>query len=146
MFGAARNKISVIGRQTGMQDGKGPSKRIVHVEFDNVLLTTRHALLETAGFEVVSCFGSAAARQVMTDQRGFDLFLIGHAASMQERDQLIAWAQSCCPRTPILTITSRDTDQPPKGVLNAGSGPEDLLRAIDKAFSEPALDEGSLAG
>lgn len=105
-------------------------KRILHVEFDRSLLTTRHALLETAGFEVVSCFSGSAVREVSTGSIHFDLFLLGHAASMPERAALVMWARTSFPSVPIVVLRSRDTDGFPLGDGSAIADPEELLTVI----------------
>lgn len=111
--------------------GEAPAKkRILHVEFDRALLTTRHALLETAGFEVISCFNGRAAREVSCDGVRFDLFLVGHAASFVERADLVKWVRSHFPKVPIVVLRSRETDGFPAGDAHAIADPEELLRTI----------------
>jgi CheY-like chemotaxis protein len=105
-------------------------KKILHVEFDRVLLTTRHVLLETAGFEVISCFSSMAAREVSTGNAQFDIFLIGHAASMLERNDLVTWIRAHFPGVPVIALRSRDTDFSPPGDATAVADPDELLKAI----------------
>lgn len=105
-------------------------KRILHVEFDRVLLTTRHALLETAGFDVISCFSGMAAREVSTGSANFDLFLMGHAASLSERINLITWIRSQFPGIAIVVLRSRETDISPAGDALSVADPDELLKAI----------------
>jgi CheY-like chemotaxis protein len=105
-------------------------KRILHVEFDRSLLTTRHALLETAGFDVISCFSGVAAREVSAGSIHFDLFLLGHAASLIERADLVTWARTSFPKVPIVVLRSRDTDGSPAADANAIADPEELLTVI----------------
>ena len=106
-------------------------KRILHVEFDRVLLATRHALLETAGFEVISCFSGMAAREVSTASAHFDLFLIGHAAPIDERTDLVTWIRAHFPRIAIIALRSRDTDYSPLGGdATAVADPAELLNTV----------------
>lgn len=105
-------------------------KRILHVEFDRTLLATRHALLETAGCEVVSCFHGMAAREVAAGSMEFDVFLVGHAASVEERSNLVSWMKAHFPKVAIVALRSRDTDGSPGGDVNVTSDPEELLKAI----------------
>ena len=105
-------------------------KRILHVEFDRLLLTTRHVLLETAGFEVISCFSSTAAREVSAANTHFDLFLVGHATSVHERSDLIMWIRAQFPGIAIVVLRSRDTDFSPAGDALAVADPDELLKAI----------------
>jgi len=105
-------------------------KRILHVEFDRSLLAIRHTLLETAGFEVISCFSGMAAREVSTGGGGFDLFLVGHAASLLERNDLITWMRANFPGMTVVALRSRDTDGSPSGDANATADPDELLTTI----------------
>ena len=105
-------------------------KRILHVEFDRLLLTTRHVLLETAGFEVISCFSGMAAREVSAGNSHFDLFLVGHATSVHERADLITWIRAQFPGIAIVVLRSRDTDFSPAGDAVAVGDPDELLKTI----------------
>lgn len=120
------------GNTNGMPKLESASrrKRILHVEFDRTLLATRHVLLETAGFEVISCFSGTAAREVSTGNVHFDLFLLGHAASVAERTDLVIWMKSQLPGVAVVVLRARDTDGVPAGGVNVVSEPEELLKAL----------------
>ncbi|GEM_PF-4358671 len=122
-------------------DGKGsgaPSlfqtalgrKRILHVEFDRTLLAIRHTLLETAGFEVVSCFSAIAIREVSTAAAPFDVFLVGHAAPVDERDDLVTWMKANFPNTRVVVLRKRETDSSPEGVTSSTAEPENLIKTL----------------
>jgi DNA-binding NtrC family response regulator len=123
--------VNRAARATGpIPETFGRKKRILHVEFDRALLTTRHALLETAGFEVISCFSGMAAREVSASSTYFDLFLMGHAASMHERTDLITWIRAHFPGISIVVLRSRDTDYSPAGDALSVADPDELLKTI----------------
>ena len=105
-------------------------KRILHVEFDRTLLAVRHALLETAGFEVISCFSSTALREVSTGTSPFDLVLVGHAAPVSERNELVTWMKTNFPGTTVIVLKARDTDSSPIGDISTTGDPEDLVKTI----------------
>jgi DNA-binding response OmpR family regulator len=105
-------------------------KRILHVEFDRTLLATRHALLETAGFEVISCFNATAIREVSTAAAAFDLFLVGHAAPLAERNELVTWLRSNFPDAAVVVMRTREVEPCPAGALATGADPDDLLKTI----------------
>ena len=130
----ARNRnnsgMDGAGSPTAVPQPAPRKKRILHVEFDRVLLTTRHALLETAGFDVISCFSGMAAREVSAGSVQFDLFLMGHAASVHERTDLITWIRAHFPGIAIVVLRSRDTDFSPAGDALAVADPDELLKAI----------------
>lgn len=138
----------LTAKGSGQDPGKGASasvnlpafgdglrkKRILHVEYDRSLLATRHVLLETAGFEVISCFSGTAAREISTGSAHFDLFLLGHAASLAERSDLVLWVRSNFPGIPILALRSRDTDTSPAAAAGALAEPQELLAAVMDAL------------
>jgi hypothetical protein len=105
-------------------------KRILHVEFDRTLLAVRHALLESAGFEVISCFSGLALREVSRDTLSFDLFLVGHAASVAERSELVIWLKGNFPEAVVVVVRARETDSFPSGDIITTAEPEELLRTL----------------
>lgn len=109
-------------------------KRILHVEFDRTLLAIRHTLLETAGFEVVSCFNATGIREVSTATAPFDVFLVGHSAPADEREDLVIWMKTNFPETRIVVLRKRETDSTPSGHLAATVEPEDLIRTLLELF------------
>lgn len=52
--------------------------RILSVSYDEVLLATRHLLLEHEGYSVVSVMGLPAALD-KCKEGGFDMFVLGHS-------------------------------------------------------------------
>ena len=140
-------KIGRVNNKNG-SDGNGSEtpplfetalrrKRILHIEFERTLLAIRHALLETAGFEVVSCFSATALREVSTAATAFDLFLVGHSAPAEEREELVMWMKTNFPETRVLVLRSRETDTAPSGHFVATADPEDLIRALVELFKRP---------
>lgn len=127
--GPMREMTPLAGDSPRFGDGLR-KKRILHVEYDRSLLATRHALLETAGFEVISCFSGVAAREVSTGSVHFDLFLLGHAASLFERTELVTWVKSNFPNIPVLVLRSRDTDSSPVADASAIADPQELLATV----------------
>jgi len=105
-------------------------RRILHVEFDRTLLAVRHALLETAGFDVVSCFSGLAVREVSVSTLPFDLFLLGHAASVSDRNELVAWMRANFPQTAVVALKARDVDSSPLGDVTTVAEPEDLVKTV----------------
>lgn len=105
-------------------------KRILHVEFDPTLLALRHALLETAGFEVISCFNDMALREVSTSTAPIHLFVIGHAAPLARRNDLVTWIKANFPETTVVVLRARETDASPVGDVHTTSEPEDLVTTI----------------
>jgi hypothetical protein len=71
-----------------------------------------------------------AAREVSASSTYFDLFLMGHAASMHERTDLITWIRAHFPGISIVVLRSRDTDYSPAGDALSVADPDELLKTI----------------
>jgi DNA-binding NtrC family response regulator len=110
------------------------AKRILSVSYDEALLTTRHHILEKAGFEVVSALGYIKAMEEYKKQK-FDLVLLGHTLPANDKTALIARARDL-PGCPVLTIR-RHGDPPHPDAdysVDASDGPQKLLDVIQAAL------------
>ena len=86
--------------------------RILSVSYDELLLRTRHALLEREGYEVVSSLGFAdSLEQCKRDD--FDLFILGHSIQDSDKQQLMETFRHEC-RAPIISLRRLD-EQPVQG-------------------------------
>lgn len=79
-----------------------PRTRILSVSYDEVLLRTRHMLLEREGYEVVSAAGFSASLEKCR-QGGFDLFVLGHSIPQDEKQKLVEEFRRTCP-APIISL------------------------------------------
>lgn len=79
-----------------------PKARILSVSYDEVLLRTRHMLLEREGYEVVSTLGFAASLE-HCKQGGFDLFVLGHSIPDEEKHRMVQEFRQLC-EAPIISL------------------------------------------
>jgi DNA-binding response OmpR family regulator len=86
-----------------------PRIRILSVSYDEVLLRTRHMLLEREGYEVVSAAGFSASLEKCT-QGGYDLFVLGHSIPQSEKQKLVEEFRSTCP-APIISLRRSSGEQ-----------------------------------
>ncbi len=87
--------------------------RILSVSYDEVLLRTRHMLLEREGHEVFSCLGFTEG--MARCKRGdFDLFLLGHSIPHADKQELVATFRRHC-RGPIISLRRNAGEQPVDG-------------------------------
>jgi DNA-binding response OmpR family regulator len=86
-----------------------PTARILSVSYDEVLLRTRHMLLEREGYEVVSAAGFSASLE-KCKQGGFDLFVLGHSIPQEEKAKLVEEFRQSCP-APIISLRRNAGEQ-----------------------------------
>jgi len=110
------------------------SKRILSVSYDQALLSTRHLLLEEAGYEVTSACSFREA--VESCEKGeFDLVMIGHSIPREDKQTLIHVTRMVS-QAPILSIL-RPTSAPLAEAdywVKAEDGPQALLIAVQQAL------------
>ncbi|HKV94662.1 MAG TPA: response regulator [Candidatus Angelobacter sp.] len=109
--------------------------RILSISYDPSLLTTRHWILEQAGYEVLSALGFAEALEACQTRHDFDLVLMGH--SMPQKDKMAlfdALKQNC--EAPLLSILRHGDSPIPHATyaVEANDGPEALLEAVKKVL------------
>ena len=110
--------------------------RILSVSYDESLLSTRHMLLQQAGYEVtsVAVFSEASER---CKKGEFDLLLIGHSIPRQQK-QALAKEAKLHSRAKVLSIlrpsslTLAEADYSVK----SADGPEALLAAVQRALGQ----------
>jgi DNA-binding NtrC family response regulator len=86
-----------------------PTARILSVSYDEVLLRTRHMLLEREGYEVVSAAGFSASLE-KCKQGGFELFVLGHSIPQEEKAKLVEEFRQSCP-APIISLRRNAGEQ-----------------------------------
>lgn len=111
-----------------------PRMRILSVSYDEILLRTRHMLLEREGYEVVSAAGFPTSLEKCT-QGGFDLFVLGHSIPQEEKAKLVDEFRRTCP-APIISLRRSAGEQL---VVHADyhiePDPEPLLKFISNLAS-----------
>jgi DNA-binding response OmpR family regulator len=108
------------------------SIRILSIAYEPSLQSTRTLLLKQEGYEVTSVLGTAEARQT-AETSSFDLFLIGHAAPVEERVELLSWLRSRFVMTRVLMLTAarrHEHDFPGADCVVDAGDPQCLLDAV----------------
>ncbi len=100
---------------------------------DSSLLESRGAILETTGLTVVNAHSvGQCTRELLS--RSFDLIVLCHSASMEEREQISTFVHQRSPSTPVLLISMfHETDQGVDAVVDCE--PETLVDAIKTILS-----------
>ena len=76
--------------------------RILSISYDEALLQTRELMLSREGFEVESAVGFSAALHA-SEQRKFDLVIMGHSIPAEDKTAIIEQLRAVC-NTPILAL------------------------------------------
>ncbi len=108
------------------------SIRILSIAYEPSLERTRTLLLKQEGYEVTSALDTAEARQT-AETSSFDLFLIGHAAPVEERVELLKWLRSRFATTKVLMLTTarrHEHDFPGADCVVDAGDPQRLLDAV----------------
>lgn len=101
------------------------------IAYDEMLLITRAQLLKNRGYEVTSVLGNDAAKCAIDTRQNHRLFIVGHAAPRETREEMVRWLKANFPNTKILVVN------PPSSAILAGAdynvvlnGPEEWLSIV----------------
>jgi len=107
--------------------------RILSVCYDNPVLRTRHMLLESRGYQVVSSLLLSESLEYC--KRGnFDLFLLGHSIPHPDKLQLVTIFRQQSP-APIVSFRRSAGEQLVRGAdYHIEPDPERLLMLVRRIF------------
>src|ERR1700751_288238 len=114
------------------------SPRILSVDFDPSVLSSRNAILERAGYTVISARKTQEFRDLLQCGR-FDLALLGTSISMTEKKLICAevkkqntqiWIVACCRGTEVIEAL-REKDLVDAVVDPFDGGPTALIQAVN---------------
>jgi len=106
-------------------------KRVFQIAYDEKLLVSREELLKRRGYEVSSVLGNNAAKHILDTRDRYRIFIVGHAAPKETREEMVRWLKANFPNTKILVVN------PPSSAILAGAdynvvlnGPEEWLSIV----------------
>jgi two-component system chemotaxis response regulator CheY len=107
-------------------------RRIFQIAYTQSLVFERAELLNARGYEVRSALGNEAAMtELKACTEGYDLFIVGHAAPLEVRAEMVQWLKQHYPTVKILAVHPPQCPQLPVADYNAGL--EELLVAVATA-------------
>jgi len=122
-------------RPTSKGDG------VFQIAYDETLLITRAELLKNRGYEVSSVLGNDGAKHILDRRERYRLFIVGHAAARETREEMVRWLKVNFPDTKILALNpphhAKLAEADYNLILN---GPEEWLSVVANA----ALDGSNL--
>jgi DNA-binding NtrC family response regulator len=119
-------------------------RTVLSVNKDPAVLSTRNAVLASAGYAIRPCTDVEEALELCASRR-FDIAVIGDCITFEQRLQLARELRELCPQMTIVMICrpyetcrkGEDADE----VVGSLDGPEALLRAIDAAIGQRSASE-----
>jgi DNA-binding NtrC family response regulator len=114
------------------------SPRILSVDFDPAVLSSRNAILERAGYTVVSARKTQEFRELLQHER-FELALLGTSISMPEKKLICSeikkknpqvWIVACCRGTEVIEAL-REKELVDAVVDPFDGGPTALIQAVN---------------
>jgi hypothetical protein len=114
-----------------MQKNNPKNNRVFQIAYDAMLLVTRGELLKQRGYEPTSVIGNDAAKAALDGKYTYRLFIVGHDAPRETREEMVRWLKKRFPMTRVLALNS-----PFEGRLTGAdyniplNGPEEWLAAV----------------
>lgn len=102
----------IIARLNVRSSGPEAQPLIFQIGYGSNAAIERAALLRKNGYEVSSVFGNDAAKLVLQMTQGpIGLFIVGHSAPAEMRQELVVWLKTGYPKVPVLALHSRDEER-----------------------------------
>ena len=77
---------------------------VFQIAYDETLLITRSELLKNRGYEVSSALGNDGAKRILDRRERYRLFIVGHAAPRETREEMVRSLKANFPNTKILVV------------------------------------------
>ncbi len=111
--------------------GGGWRATILSVSNDRSLLDSRTAVLQHAGYTVVATLDASSALRLISSQtHKFDVLIVGHSVTAEQRQQLAAAARSANAKVVVTYAGDEGRDTPADAYVEALSGPPKLLACL----------------
>lgn len=114
---------------------------ILSVSHDPTLLSTRHMLLQSAGYIVESA--SSVERAIRSLRNGdFDLVVLCHSLPEEERARLMRGIRARGSSTPVVFVAAGSgPDRDRLASVSSGSTPVELLHSVEAALQQERAPE-----
>jgi hypothetical protein len=120
--------------RSGATEPQSDGKRVFQIAYDERLLVSRAALLKNRGYQVSSALGNDDAKRILDTRERYRIFIVGHTAPNETREDMIRWLKANFPTTKILVVN------PPSSAILEGAdynvvlnGPEEWLSIVANA-------------
>jgi hypothetical protein len=107
---------------------------VFQIGYDERLLITRTELLKNRGYEVGSALGNDQAKHILDKARAYHLFILGHAAPKETREEMVRWLKANFPDAKILALNPPQYTNLAEADYNLIlNGPEEWLSIVANA-------------
>jgi DNA-binding NtrC family response regulator len=108
---------------------------VLYAENDKNTLSSQTEILQKAGFMVTQAIGRAAAEQQLK-QAKFDLLVLGHTLSKDDRHHLPYKARKADENMRILVLHASGKHPAVDIAMDSREGPEAILRAVSSLLAK----------
>jgi hypothetical protein len=122
-------------RLQGNPDPASSPKLIFQIAYDEVLLIEREQLLKQRGYDVISVLGNADAQRSLARIPSCRLFIVGHNAPSETREEMVRWLRAKFPHAKIVALNSPSHRLPEADFNFVLNGPEEWLAAVASTAS-----------
>jgi len=140
---AADERTHQIVAQLNIPPTKRMLKRIFQIAYDEEAGLRRAELLRSRGYGVISVLGNEAAKVLLSFIQKYDLFIIGHAAPEECREEMLNWLREKYPEVKILALNSPHQPLPNADCNALASDAESWLLLIAERVAMSVLHAGS---
>jgi hypothetical protein len=120
--------------------------RIFQISYDEQSGLQRAELLKSLGYTVMSVIGNEAARVALTPIRHYDLFIVGHAAPEEARQEIFLWLKAKYPRVKILALNPPTQELPGADYNARQNDPGNWLPIVSRELLNPGPVKASTSG
>jgi len=108
---------------------KGAITHIFQIAYTDRLRNERAELLRRLGYGIISVIGNEAAKVLLSAMQHADiaLFIVGHAAPEQTREEMVDWLKAKYPNVKILALNPPNQQLPGADYNAVQNGPEKWL-------------------
>jgi len=96
----------ILNQTTGEQISIQPKpKRIIfQIGYEEREMKARAEMLRRFGHEVISVTHNEAAKVALSSYRNVDLFIVGHTAPQQTREEIVVWLKTNYPKVKVVAL------------------------------------------
>ena len=103
-FAADTNTRQIVAQRNVPPAKWRATKRVFQIAYTEHEGRGRAELLVGLGYGVVSAFSNQAARVLLGSFQHYDLFIVGHAAPEQTRNEMVIWLKENYPDVKVLAL------------------------------------------
>ena len=110
--------------------------KVFKIAYSPELMFTREAVLRSRGYVVESALGNEASKKALESGGSYHLFIVGHAAPEQVRQEMVRWVRQKFPNARVLALNPPNVAREHGADYNVAlNGPGVWLAVVEQAVS-----------